>query len=436
MHSACLTSVLTLLAIAANDAHWPQFRGPTGQGVVQQADVPLQWSETENVAWSTELPGRGWSSPVVLGNEIWLTTAVDAPPTPEQIERQFQASGLTRQEFERRNVSGSVSLRALCVDRRSGQLTHNIELHLAESPEAIHIGNSYASPTPVVEPGRLYCHFQQATVCLDTDNGQVAWKRHIPVEYSVGAGSSPVVYEDLLMLICDGIDTQFVTALDKHTGETVWKSARPPFRTTEVQQQKAYSTPLVIRHGGRDQLIAPGAQWFISYDPRTGEEIWRVDHGSGFSNVPRPLFGHGMVYLCTGFGSKQLWAVRVDGEGDVTDTHVAWTERSQIPTNPTPVLMGDLVFVISDTGVGSCLDALTGKSHWKERIGGNHSASPVGVEDRIYFFSQDGESKVVRASSDFQLLAANRVDGRIMASPAVLSDAMILRTDTKLYCIQ
>jgi outer membrane protein assembly factor BamB len=373
---------------------------------------------------------------VVIGDEVWMTTAVEKPPTPEQIEAQFQASGLDRKQFERREVSGSISLRALCVDRQDGRLTRDIELHFAESPEAIHIGNSYASPTPVVEPGRLYCHFQQATVCLDTRTGKILWKRHIPVAYSVGAGSSPVVYDDLLILICDGIDTQFVTALNKDTGETVWKTARPPFRTEEVQQRKAYSTPLIIRHEGRDQLIAPGAQWFISYDPRTGEEIWRVDHGDGFSNVPRPLFGHGMVYLCTGFGTKQLWAIRVDGQGDVTDTHVVWKERSQIPTNPTPLLAGELVFVISDTGVGSCLDARTGKSYWKQRIGGNHSASPICVSDRVYFFSQEGETKVIRAAADYEELAENHVAGRIMASPAVLPDALLLRTDTRLLRIE
>lgn len=428
-----LAAALVVVGAEPTGVEWPQFRGPSGQGVVAEAKVPLQWSESQNVKWSTPIPGTAWSSPVVQGNEVWLTTAIEQKPTPEQIEKQFQASGLTRKDFERRQVSGNLSLRALCLDRRDGSVRHDYEMHFSEAPEAIHIGNSYASPTPVLEQGRLYGHFQQATVCLDTTTGKVLWTRQIPVEYSVGAGSSPIVYDDLLILICDGIDTQFVLALNKTTGETVWKTARPGFRTTDGQQQKAFATPLIIRHADRDQLIAPGAQWFIAYDPRTGEELWRVDHGSGFSNVPRPLYADGMVYLCTGFGTKELWAVRVDGQGDVTQTHVAWKERSQIPTNPSPILVGDLVFVVSDTGVASCLDARTGQSHWKERLGGNHSASPVAVGDRVYFFSQEGETKVIRAATQFEELAVNQLNGRIMASPAVLAEGMVLRTATHLY---
>lgn len=415
---------------------WPQFRGPDGQGVVTDAKVPVRWSETEHVAWSAEIDGKGWSSPVVLGDQIWLTTAVKSEPTSEQIQRQFAESGLDEEKFKRRQVSGTVSYRVLCLRRENGQVLHDIEAARDESPAAIHIGNSYASPTPVVEPGRIYCHFDAATVCIDTATGKTIWKREIPVFYSVGAGSSPVLYDDLLILVCDGVDQQFVIALDKHTGQPVWKTKRPPFRTADGQHRKAYSTPLTVQHDGQDQLVIPGAQWVVAYEPRTGKEIWRVDHGVGFSNVPRPIFGNGMVYICTGFGSKALWAIRVDGTGDVTDTHVAWKQNSQIPTNPSPVLVGDLIFLVSDIGIASCVDAVTGDQYWKARIGGSHSASPIAIDNRIYFFSHEGQVTTIEAAKSFHEIAQGQFPGSIMASPAVLDSSVLLRTDSHLYCLR
>lgn len=428
--------VVGCLCSSVSYADWPQFRGPSGQGAVAKADVPLTWSESKNVSWSTGIPGKGWSSPVVLGEHVWLTTAVVKEPTPEQIKRQLELSGLDETKFKRRQVAGNVSLRAICLNRADGTVRRDVEILNVDSPAAIHIGNSYASPTPVIEPGRLYCHFDAITACLDTASGKILWERNIPVFYSVGAGSSPVVYDDLLVLVCDGVDQQFITALDKNTGRTVWKTTRPAFRTDDGQHRKAYSTPLLVRHGGRDQLVIPGAQWFISYDPKTGEELWRVDHGAGFSNVPRPVYADGVVYVCSGFGSKELWAIRVDGSGDVTDSHVVWRQKSQIPTNPSPVLAGDRVFVVSDSGIVSCFDIATGKNVWKKRIGGNHSASPVRIGNRLYFFSQDGKVTVLKASDDFVELAVNEIEGRLMASPAIVPDAMLLRSDTRLYCIR
>jgi hypothetical protein len=419
----------------AND--WPQFRGPDGQGVVRDAVIPLTWSETENVRWTAAIPGKGFSSPVVQGHRIWLTTAVESKPTPEQIEQQVLSSRLERKDFVRRQVAGTVSLRVLSLDRTNGRLLQDSEFASVESPEAIHVGNSYASPTPVVEGDRLYVHFgMNGTACLDARTCEVIWQRTIPVFYSVGVGSSPVIHKDLLVLVCDGIDTQFVIALNKHTGDTVWKTHRPPFRAEDGQRRKAYSTPLVIQHAGRDQLVIPGSQWVISYEPLTGQEIWRVDHGDGFSNIPRPVFGHDMVYICTGYGLPQLWAIRVDGEGDVTKSHVVWKEKRQISKNPSPVLVDDLLFVISDNGIASCLDALTGKTHWQERIGGNHSASPVFASGHVFFFSHEGDITAVKASSESAELVTSHIDGYLRASPAVLRSSVLLRSESKLYCFE
>ncbi|MBC8351573.1 MAG: PQQ-binding-like beta-propeller repeat protein [Planctomycetes bacterium] len=432
--------LLTLLCCASAidlQAEWTEFRGPNGQGFVGDAKVPLTWSESENVTWKTNIDGKAWSSPVVLGNQVWLTTAVTREPTPEQIEKQFQESGLTRQQFERRQVHGTLSLRAVSVDRKSGELLHDIGLFDIESPEAIHTANSYASPTPVIEMGRVYCHFgSNGTACLDTASGEVIWERTIATNFSVGAGSSPVIYDDVLVLVCDGIDKQFITGLNKRDGKTLWETPRPPIRNEDGQHRKAYSTPLLVRQDGRDQYVIPGAQWVVSYDPVTGEELWRVDHGEGFSNVPRPVYGHGMVFICTGFGKPQLWAIRVDGSGDVTETHVAWRAKGQISAKPSPVLVEDLLFVIADTGIASCFDAHTGKELWKERIGGAYSASPIATQDRVYLFSEEGDTTVIKAAPEYIELAKSHVDGKLMASPAVLGSTLLLRSDSKLYRIE
>lgn len=416
-------------------ADWPQFRGPSGQGIAPDSKVPLTWGK-ENVRWSVDIPGIGWSSPVVQGDVVWLATAVETKPTPEQIEAQYKRSQLDRKKFQRRQVAGSVSLRVLALDRNSGDVIRNTELALVDGPEAIHVGNSYASPTPVIDGDRLYVHFGiYGTFCLDRDTHNVIWKRAIPVFYSVGVGSSPVVHGDHIILVCDGVDKQFVIALDKRTGETAWKKERPPFRNADGQHRKAYSTPLLISHKGQYQLIIPGAQWIVSYDPATGDEIWRVDHGAGFSTIPRPVYADGVVYTCTGFGQSELLAIRVGGVGDVTKTHVLWKEKSQIPKNPSPLLVDGLLFVISDNGIATCLDAKSGSTRWRQRISGNYSASPIYANGHFFMLNMEGKISAVKTSVESTEPVESNIGEQVMASPAVLKDSVLLRTRHKLYCI-
>ena len=327
--AALITSVVWLAvcgsALAADvpSADWPQFRGPDGNGHSRATGLPLRWSETENIAWKTAVPGRGWSSPVVLGNQIWMTTSVETLATPEE-KKQILAGNKYEQNLA---IAKTVSLWAVCVDRRTGKRLHNIELFRAEKPEAIHKFNSYATPTPVVEPGRLYCDFgTYGTACIDTAAGRILWKRRLPIEHQVGPGSSPVLHEGLLILVRDGADLQYVTALDKRIGRTVWKTDRPPIDLID-EFKKGFSTPAIIDVGGRWQLIVPGAKWVVSYDPATGVAIWSVNYVKGYSNIPRPIFGHGLVYVSTSGPGQQMWAVRLDGRGDVTETHVAWKLR-------------------------------------------------------------------------------------------------------------
>jgi outer membrane protein assembly factor BamB len=413
---------------------WPQFRGPTGQGVAE-GNLPLSWSETENVRWKTPLPGRGWSSPVVADGKIWLTTAEEREA--DEALREELLKQVAKVPVRNQMVAfASVALSALEIDLSTGKVLRHIPLFEPKSPPPIHQLNTYASPTPVLADGRLYCHFGTfGTACVDAKTGEVVWRRELELQHIVGPGSSPVLHENALIITSDGGDRQYITALDPATGETVWEKDRPPIRSSDPDQRKAFSTPLVIEVDGRAQVVIPGAQWFIAYDPTSGDELWRVDHGSGFSNVARPVFDGKLLFLNTGFGRPQLWAVRPDGSGDVSDTHVAWRERQQIPAMTSPVVSDGRIYLISDGGVASCLDAETGETLWLERVPGKYSASPLVGDGRVYFFSHEGRTTVVADKADFEVLARNDLDGMLMASPAAVAGDFLLRTDTSLYRI-
>jgi len=381
---------------------WPQFRGPTGQGHADARGLPLDWSESRNVMWKTPVPGRGWSSPVVAGGRAWLTTAI---------------------------TGSGASLRSLAFDVDTGREVVNVEVFRIRNGDLANLKNSHASPTPIVDGDRVYVHFgAQGTAALTT-SGEIVWTVRLPYQSQHGNGGSPVVYADLLILSCDGSDEAFVVALDKRTGKIRWKTSR------RQPADQAYSTPLVIRAGDRDELVSVGAYRATAYDPMTGREIWRVSYGDGFSNVPRPVYGHGLVYIATGFQQPSLLAVRADGAGDVTRTHVAWTLRRAAPLTPSPLLVGDELYVVNDGGIASCLDAKTGETHWVQRLGGEFSASPVFADGRIYFLSEDGVATVIAPGKAFRKLATSTLDGGTLASMAVAGGSIFIRTASHLYRI-
>lgn len=427
--------------LGATDS-WPQFRGPDGDGIADADQVPERWSESENLAWKTELPGKGWSSPVVSSDgAIWLTTAIESTPRDDsEREKLLTAAGETEKKFKSRQIAKNVVMKALEVDLESGKLLREIDLIEVEQPDAIHTLNSYASPTPILDNGRLICHFGTfGTVCLETASGDVLWRAQFELEHNVGPGSSPFVDENRVVLICDGVDQQFVVALDKQNGEILWKTDRPAYRAASGDQKKAYSTPLKIQDKNkRNQLICMGSQWLVSYDSETGEEFWRLDHGKGFSVVPRPVYDAnlGLLFLSTGFGKPELWAVRPDGTGDITGSdRVVWTEPKRIPAKPSPLAVNGMVFVISDGGIATCFDGESGSVHWTERIDGNYSASPLFADGKIYFCSHEGTITVVEAAGEFRVLAENQLDGQLMASPAALNGTLLIRSDSALYRI-
>lgn len=423
---------------------WPSFRGPSGQGLVDTL-LPTKWSEEENhlenIAWKCPVPGKGWSSPVATGGHIWMTTAV------EHVATDAEKEGLQNEEQpKQRQSTKTVSLRAVCVDAETGKLLHDIELFSVENPDSIHTLNSYASPTPVLEQhpddnsgDRLYCHFGTfGTTCLDTKTGEKIWEKRFPSQHAVGPGSSPIVWEDLLVLVCDGMEAQYVMALNKNTGDAVWRTDRPPMEGDDGDFHKAFSTALAVQDGnGEAQLLVPGAQWFVAYEARNGKMLWHINHGKGFSNVAAPVYRNGVAYLVTGFTKPELWAIPVSSRGELKTANVLWEQKKQIPKKSSPLIAGNEIYVISDKGVLSCVDAGSGEIHWVKRLGGNYSASPILAGGLLYFCSHEGKTTVVRANAEkYEEVAENQLDGQLMASPIAVNGTLYLRSDKHLYRIR
>lgn len=397
-------AVASLFGASAGANDWPAFRGPTGQGHSPERGLPIEWSETSNVRWKIPVDGRGWSSPVVADGRVWLTTATD---------------------------DGNGSLRLLGYETDTGLEIVNTEVFRVDETASDNPKNSQASPTPIIDTDtdRVYVHFGADGTAALTTGGDIIWATRFPYVTQHGNGGSPVLHDGQLFLSVDGYDTAYVVALDAATGDERWRTPR------RQPISQAYSTPLLITVGDRDQLFSIGAFRATAYDPASGDELWEVSYGDGFSNVPAPVYGHGMVYIATGFQVPSLIAVRADGQGDVTSTHMAWTLRRGAPLTPSPLLVGDELYLVSDLGVATCVDALTGTIHWQHRLGGNFSASPVWADGRIYFQSEEGETSVVAPGIEFELLATNELDGLTLASPAVADGSLFIRSHDHLYRI-
>ena len=397
-----LTAVLCTAHVRADD--WPEFRGPQGNGVSTSKNLPSKWSSSENVAWSKRLPGKGWSSPSIRDGKIYLTAAV----RKSQIE-----------------------LQVLCLDGKTGDDLWSTTVFKHRSSR-IHGKNSNASPTPLVYGGRVYVHFgHQGTACLDI-KGKVIWKnRRIKYSPVHGNGGSPILTDKAMVFSVDGASQAFVVALDRKTGKRIWKTSRK----SKAPRKFSFTTPLLIDVNGKKQIVSPGSNVVCSYDANTGEELWRVVY-DGYSVIPRPIFAHGLVYLATGYGKPVVYAIRPDGRGDVTRSHVEWTEGKGAPHTPSLLIVGNELYMVSDRGVASCLDAKTGKVHWQKRIGGGFSTSPVYADGKIFLQSEKGVGTVLAASKTFEKLGTNDIGERTLASYAIADDAIFIRSMTKLYRIE
>ncbi len=398
---------------------WPMFRGPQGNGAVIGSHIPLNWSETNNVNWKIPVPHAGWSTPVVQDGQIWFTGATEKG-------NDFFAS---------------------CVDLKSGKTLFEKQLFHCDTPEPLgNAVNGYASPSAVIEKGRVYLHFgSYGTACLNTTTFELLWKRDdLSCRHYRGPGSSPILYKELLILTLDGVDQQYLIALDKLTGKTVWKSDRKiifndldekgqPKRDGDMR--KGFTTPIIIEVAGKDQLISPASSTIISYDPATGKELWRVKSPTHTPAVS-PVFANGLVLAVTGHGPAEMLAIRPDGQGDVTETHVAWRMGGkEIPLTPSPVVVNGLLYMLSDNGILNCIEVASGNKIWREQMGGNCIASPIHDGEKVYVFALSGKTTVLRAGRAFEKLSENTLETGFMASPAVTGDCLILRTKTHLYNI-
>jgi outer membrane protein assembly factor BamB len=403
--------IATFIHTARAD-NWPEFRGPTGQGISTAAGVPIRWSASEGIAWKQPIPGTGWSSPVLVDGRIYLTTAVE------------------------QGGEGAISLRALCVDATSGSILWDVEAirPTADEAKVMHQKNSLASPTPVVVGDRVYVHFgHMGTAALDLA-GNVLWRQtEIDYDPTHGNGGSPVVVNDFLIFSCDGAADPFLIALDRANGQPRWKVPRQEMKA----QSFSFSTPLVIEVDGAPQLISPASGYVGAYDPTTGREIWRVTYGDGFSVIPRPVFAHGMLYICSGYTRANILAIDPAGaRGDATADHVRWQSNRSVPFTPSVLVVGDELYFVSDNGVATCVDARTGDQHWTERLGGAFSASPVFAGGNIYFLSEEGVTSVVKAGKTYELVASNDLGERALASPAVDDGVIFLRTQSHLWRVK
>ena len=422
---------LLLLNSVSFAGNWPEWRGPSAQGQANASGLPETWSETSNVAWKTPLPGRGHSTPVMWGDHIWLTTAIEKTATSEEAKRRLESNTGDQPLV----VLSSVSLRAVCVDRNSGKILHDIELLNVKDPQWAHQLNSYASPTPVLEEGRLYAHFGSfGTVALDTKTQKVLWKNEeLNVMHENGPGSTAVLHGDRLISHFDGSDQQFIAAFDKNTGKLAWKTSRSGEMDPRPQQKKAYGTPLIVTINGQPQVVSSAANNIYGYDPQTGKELWKIHYGElGFSMSTVPVADDQQIYFSTAFGKSAVIALKHAG---VKTPEVAWRNNKNAPKMCSPVLHNDLLFYVDDGGIVSCVDVKTGEAFYRERIGGKFSASPIFADGKLYFSSREGVVTVIAATKEFKILSQNTLDGSLMASPIADGSALFLRTDKALYKI-
>jgi len=404
--------VVFSLCEAFAGANWPDWRGPSTDGHTDATALPLRWSETENVAWKTPIHDLGHSTPVIWAGQIWLTSAKE----------------------------DGTELYALAFELASGEPIHDVTVFQVAEPQRINPHNTYATPSPTIEAGRVYVHYGSlGTAAIDTASGEVLWRRDdLPCEHMQGPASSPIVFEDLVIVHLEGTEKPYIVGLNKNTGETVWRYERPAdlYEGVRGVWVKSYQTPILVEVDGETQMLSNGALMVTGHNPRTGEEIWRARYRDD-STISRIVTGHGLYFVNTGGspGKTELWAIRPGGTGDVTDSHVVWKVTEDTPHESSPVVVGDWVFAASDQGVLQCLEATTGRLVWSERLPGKYSASLLSAGERIYLSNKKGRTTVIAAAPEYRELAVNELGGELWSSPAVSGNRLVLRTKTHLYCI-
>lgn len=429
-----LSIYLSSATSKADVKSWPQWRGPDASGHGYPGEYPTKWSAEENLAWMAEIPGRGHSSAVHENGHIWITTAIETPASEkEKEERLKENEGLSTV-----TVLSEVSLRAVKLDPKTGGIQKNIEVIQKKQPQWVHHLNSYASPSPVIEGNRLYLHFgAYGNACIDAVSGKIMWKnnqKELWVMHENGPGSSPIIWENLMIFHLDGSDKQSIVALFKDTGEIAWQSKRSGELKENPQLRKSYSTPIITNFNGQPILISCSADWVYGYNPRNGEELWKINYGVlGFSNVARPIVGHGMFYISTCFMKAEIHAYKYEG---LDKPKLAWKMTKGAPKMPSPILVDKQLYVMNDGGILTCADAISGDVKWRERLGGEFSASPTYANGLLYFSDREGKTTVVKPGSELNIVAENKIDGTAhMASITPYENSFLLRSKKGLYRI-
>jgi outer membrane protein assembly factor BamB len=403
---------------SSNAQNWTQFRGTNLDGKEPGQRPPLHWTPDSNIIWKTEIPGEGWSSPVVFNNQIWVSSA----------------------------LNDGKELFAVCIDKTNGKIIHNILLFKPDSVFGKHAVNSYATPTPCIEDGFVYANFgMYGTACVETGTAKIVWKRNdLICDHVQGPGASPILYKNMLILHFEGVDNIFIVALDKTTGKTIWKTERPAelYKPLLEIGRKAYITPIVLNVNGRDLLISNGSAVCIAYDILSGKEVWRIVQGED-STIAMPVTENGVVYFYTSFisppdgGEKYCELIAVDpfGEGDLTKTNILWHIKSPILQLSSPLINNGILYTIDSNSTLLCIDAKTGKSLYENKLKGKYNASPVLAGGYLYFSSTNGKTLVVKEGKVLNIVAENTLEGQIWASPAVVDNHLLTRTSKYLYLI-
>lgn len=417
-------------ATSAQDTDWPQFRGPQGNGSTD-AQLPVKWTEG-NFKWRTELPGKGWSSPVYVDGKAWMTAAVAEKASAEEIARKLEGVAFP----QIKTAAAKVEFHALCVDLETGQLLHDIVLGKTDDPQPINPMNSYASPTPVIADGKVICNFgAYGTWCIDAATGKSVWDIKFVVKHSVGPGSSPIVTDSKVIFVCDGMDKQFVAAADLETGKEVWRTNRPPIEATNGEFRKSYCTPIVEEIDGKEQIIVTGADWICSYDPENGDEIWRLYYGQGYSVTGMPVLVDGLVVCVTGYDVHQVVAFDPNGKNQLnSDSAIKWRSRGG-PSMASIIAKDGTLFYANERGVLSAVNATDGNLIHRTRIIGNLSSSPLQANGNLYIGNRDGKMVVVRCDETLEILHEFDFKSSIMASPSPVGNDLLIRTEKELIRI-
>ncbi|MCU0915467.1 MAG: PQQ-binding-like beta-propeller repeat protein [Planctomycetes bacterium] len=406
-----LISLLLTGLVRAED--WPCFRGPGGQGISAEKDVPTHWSATSGIRWRTAVPGEGWSSPIVCGDRVFATATLE----------------------------GGSSFHLICFDRTGGKVVWDKEITRQKAGHK-QPNNSYATPTPATDGRRIYVPVCDGRILAVSMEGELLWT-NTDVEYysEHGLAVSPVLFEDLVIVPFDGSspppntkvgwqvpwDKAVILAVDRNTGRTRWRGSRGSSRIAHV-------TPRIVQVEGRDQLVSGAGDVIQGFDPHTGARLWTVD-SPGEGVVPSIVSGDGLVFTASGFGASRICAVRAGGQGNVTKTHTAWETREDVPKMSSLLHVAPHLYVATETGVVKCLQAATGQVVWRERLGGKFSASPVWAEGRIYLLAENGKMTVLEEGPTFKIIAQNELGEKCCASPAISQGNLFLRTDKALYCV-